>query len=171
MKLFVIPAAFSAGLVASVSPCVIVLVPLILCRFLNNKSTFTTLSFGVGFISSYVIFAMAVSAVTTAVHIGFRLGAGALCTIIGLQTVTNQIDPISLPVVSNPFSVGTVYALMVSLNPCTLPFLGVVLSMQIGDELAALVAFACGLVSPAMLFLTIGHSVIHMASHGAGYAK
>ena len=140
--------AFTAGLMAALSPCVIVLVPLVLCRFAPERAKDLSdgdgapgtaapppndakalAAFSVGFVATYMVLGLAMSGMMTiGLQAGIRIGGGILCAMLGALAYTDRLDPMNLPVVRQPIVLGGSFALMLTINPCTIPFLGIPLT-------------------------------------------
>ena len=76
--------------------------------------------------------------------------------------MTSRLDPLHLPVFGNTFLMGVSFALLLSFNPCTVPFLAskchdragkaqsavvVIISLNTTDALVSLLCFGQGLHS------------------------
>lgn len=165
--------AYSSGTLAAVSPCVVVLIPLLLFRFVQPKEQdatrqrgmcavcFEVLQFVVGFQSAYAAFGLVVSSLlTSSAQNGFKAGLGAFFAVSGSLAVNDRIDPMSLPLFQHPVLLGVAFAVLVSVNPCTVPFLAVVITLSTTEALLALLCFGFGLLTPALLFVMLGRGFV-----------
>lgn len=159
--------AYSSGLLAAISPCVIVLVPLLLFRFLREPSPgegsqLVRLGyFAFGFQGSYLLFGYLLSAIlTSSIQNGFKLGLGGLFFNVCLLATTGRLDPLSMPMFENTFAMGVSVALLMSFNPCTAPFLAVIISLSTHDALVSLFFFGNGLLTPSLLCVLLGKGFI-----------
>lgn len=182
--------AFASGCLSAVSPCVLVLIPLLLFRFarprhgavvqvelfdkdaaLNHgrapaaeqgRAPLGELAwFVAGFECAYVVFGLGVSTLfSSAVQAGIKLGLGCLFAVTGTVSLTDRIDPLHLPVFHSPALMGAAFAALISFNPCTVPFLAVIISMSTSNAMWALVWFGAGLLTPALCFVALGKSFV-----------
>ena len=186
IQYFLVP--YSSGLLAAISPCLIMMVPMLLFRFtlvdrhaLNNLPIYLDeddasmkpvakkkrtgimpiLGFVLGFQCSFVTLGFCLTQLLdSSIQNGFKLGMGALFLITAALSKRGLIDPLSLPILNNTFLMGAVFAMMVSVNPCTVPFLAVIISLTLSKGLLGLVLFAQGLLTPALVFLFIGEKLV-----------
>lgn len=169
--------SYSSGLLAAVSPCVVVLIPLVLFRFMSDtkrKSAHAheppkrtphrdVLLFAVGFQFSYLLFGYFLSQLlTSSIQNGFKIGLGSLFVMLSALSITNRLDPMHMPLFDNTFLMGVSFALLLSFNPCTVPFLAVIISLNTRDALLALLCFGQGLLTPSLVFIYLGRGCINM---------
>jgi len=155
---------YIAGLVAAFTPCVIVLIPLMLYRFFNTEQKLVH-KFGLfiaGFVASYVILGFGVHhLLNSEIHNGFRLGLGLFFIIIGILALLKKIQPLNIPVVKNTFLLGMVFAVVMVANPCALPYLGIVFALESQSAIiVSLGAFGLGMITPAVLFAIFGQQIL-----------
>lgn len=158
--------AFTTGLVAAFTPCVIVLFPLVLYRFFQDekKQYEQYLLFIFGFLFSYMIFAYSLSGIfTSLIRNGFKFGLGLLFVVLAVLALWGKLNPLNFPAIKNSFVLGALFAIIVSFSPCALPFLGVIVSLNTqGLIILNLLFFGLGLLSPSILFAIFGRSFIGM---------
>jgi len=163
--------SFASGIIAAFTPCVIVLIPLVLYRFFNKeKRNFLAFSLFIsGFLISYLIFGVFLTRIfTSAVQNGFKIGLGILFTIIGILAFFNRLNPLNMPIVKNPFLVGMVFALVISFSPCTIPYISLIFSLNSSAEIFLnLLMFGFGLLIPSELLAVLGQSVIRISRKGS----
>lgn len=163
--------AFFSGLFASFSPCVVVLIPLMTYRFVESeqRSYKSFLLLALGFLVTYLLLGYFLSGVfVSEVQNGFKLGLGILFAILGLLAFLNRLNPMDLPIFKNAILAGAVFSLIISVNPCTLPFLGIVIATNGSSAVIAnLLAFGMGLLVPAILFAFVGSSILKMPRKGS----
>lgn len=199
--------SYGSGLLAALSPCVIVLVPLVLYRFTVEKVSSTTttwdcdkenlespfsfhenqdysfqaqelsdglkqtllfkrklkelLLFLLGFQTSFLGLGFLLSQlVISSIQNGLKVGLGSFFSIIGTLSILNRLDPLKIPLFSNTFLLGFSFSLLVSLNPCTVPFLAVIITLNITDAFVSLFLFGLGLITPALCIAFLGRSFI-----------
>ncbi len=168
--------SFLGGLVSAFTPCVIVLMPILLYRFFSEKDReWQKFSFFIfGFLIFYLMFGYLLSSLLTSfVQNGLRLGLGLLFVILGVLAVLNRLNPLYFPIIKNSFLLGSVFALIVSFNPCTIPYLGVIISIENTALLFLnLLLFGFGLIVPAIVFAIFGKRVLNLTK-GSGkiYSK
>ncbi len=159
-----------SGMLAAFSPCVIILIPLLLFRFVNKEKIewSNLLLLIAGFLVSYVLFAYFLSSIfTSSIQNGVKLGAGLLFIVLGVLSWMKRTNPFNFPLIKNPFLFGVFFALIISFNPCTIPFLSVVVALNTtGMVLANMIFFALGLLTPTVLFTLFGQSFLNFAKKG-----
>ena len=70
------------------------------------------------------------------------------------------LDP-HLPLSGSPFVTGISFALLLSFNPCTIPFLGMIISVNNSSHtLLSLIAFGQGLITPSMGVVLLGQKIL-----------
>jgi len=161
--------AFVSGILAAFSPCVIVLIPLVLYRFIENggRQMKGIAVMSAGFITFFIIAGIVFSSLfQSEFQNGLRLALGMLFIALGILSYSDRINPLNFPLVKNPFILGAVFALAISVNPCTLPFLSITVGLGIGQSLPGLVAFGAGLLAPAILFVIFGQHAMSYAKKG-----
>jgi len=102
---------------AAGSPCVVVLIPLILYRF---RGTFdqNLVYFIVGFLASYTFFGFtANSFLTSSFQDGFKLGIGGIFVVLGVLSVNGKVNAVPVKIKDNSFMTGVGYSLLISANP------------------------------------------------------
>lgn len=156
--------SFISGIIAAFTPCVIVLIPLLLYRFFHEKEKHFTLFifFTSGFLVTYLIFAYFLSELfTSAIQNGIKFSLGLLFIILGVLAIMNKFNPMNIQLVKNPFLLGSIFASIISFNPCTLPYFSFILTLSNQSEIILnILAFALGLLVPSILFAFLGNSLI-----------
>lgn len=154
-----------SGILAAFSPCVIVLIPLFLFRFVNKKETQwkNILLLILGFLISYILFGYFLSNIfTSEIQNGIKLGAGILFIVLGVLSLMKRINPLNFPLIKNPFLLGIFFALIIAINPCTIPFISVVVALNAtGLILINLIFFSLGLLIPTLLFTFFGQNFLN----------
>lgn len=162
--------SFVSGIVAAFTPCVIVLFPLVLYRFFSEdrKRVRPYLAFVMGFLISYVIFGYFISGLFSSfIQNGVKVGLGLLLVILGILSLMGKLNPLNIPVVKNPLLLGGLFALALSFNPCSLPYLAAIITLNTqGAVMLNLVAFGFGLLAPSIIFAFIGQSLLAYAKKG-----
>jgi len=152
--------SFVSGLVAAFTPCVVVLFPLILYRFYNeqrlNAKKFAL--FSLFFIFGFFVLGLGFTTVLdSAFQNGFKLGLGILFVVLGLLSLTDRINPLQLPFIKNTALFGLLFALIITINPCVIPYLGALVSFSNpGLITLQMLLFALGLLFPLLLFGIVG---------------
>lgn len=112
-----LPLCYFSGVMAAGSPCVIVLIPLILRRFQGRVDHHLVL-FSLGFIICYVLISFTANTVlTSSIQNGFKMGLGSIFAVTGILTTTGGISTFQMPIMHNEFFIGSVFAMLVSVNP------------------------------------------------------
>ena len=160
--------SYMTGVIAAFTPCVIVLIPLVLYRFYRReeKHVWLFVQFCIGFLLTFALVGLIIGSMfTSAVQNGFRLGFGILFVVLGTLALTGKLNPLNIPLVRNTFILGALFALMLGANPCTLPYLGVVMTIPDTSMLLThMIFFGAGLLTPAILFAILGQAVLDFAS-------
>jgi len=108
---------YLSGLLAAGTPCVVVLIPLILFRFRGHIDRHL-LWFVLGFVISYAALGLVASKVLSSpLQNGIRLGLSGSMVILGTLTINGKINPIDLPFRDNSFLLGVGFAMLISVNP------------------------------------------------------
>lgn len=162
--------SFISGIFAAFTPCVVVLIPLILGRFLSDGKRKGLFFLSLGFVFSFLLFAGFLSAVfSSTFQNGFRLGFGILFVVLGFLSFQGKVNPFGLPILKNSFVLGAGYALIVAFSPCALPYIGLVISFSGVMIFLHLLAFSIGLLVPSILFTLIGKSFLDFAFKGGKF--
>ena len=148
--------SYFSGLVAAFTPCVIVLMPILLYRFFHeNKKDFLNFSiFTTSFILSYLIFGFFLSSLfTSSFQNGIRVGLGFLFVILGILALMSRLNPINFPLFKSNITLGIIFSLIISFNPCTIPFLSVIISLNTNFNIIInMLLFALGIITPSIFF-------------------
>ncbi len=160
-----------SGIIAAFSPCVIVLIPILFYRFFKkDKSQLKQFFYLItGFIIMYIITSLLISKLFTSfIQNGIKIGLGLLFVVLGFLSLMDRINPLNFPLIKNTFLFGMIFALIVSINPCSLPYLSVIISLgSKGKIFLNLAFFGLGLIVPAILFAITGQKIINIAKKGA----
>ncbi|KAK2964344.1 hypothetical protein BLNAU_875 [Blattamonas nauphoetae] len=155
---------YSAGLSAAVSPCVIVLMPMLLVRFneMGNRKLVGVPLLVAGFICTFCLLGFFISELMESQYqSGVRLGLGLLFATLGIQSFLGKVSSVTYPLFKNPFLIGGVYAVLVSYNPCTIPYLGMLVSIAAGPKLVlTLLIFSLGMITPSIIFSLFGDGIL-----------
>jgi len=169
-------ASFLAGLVASLTPCVVVLFPIVFYRFFHeeHKEWKSFSLFVVGFLASFLVFGFIFQGLlTSGLENGIRLGLGIIFLGLGILALLNKINPMNFPLIKNTFLLGASFALILSFSPCTIPYLGVLISLGSQTEIIInILMFGLGLIVPAFAFAFFGKRMIEfIAKKGEIFEK
>lgn len=206
--------SYSSGLLASISPCVIIFIPLILFKFLdtnkhntNNKSTilphtnysnsinnsnkrisWDLIEFLIGFQLFYLLFSYILSGLLTSqIATSCKLGLGSLFLLGSILSESNSCYSISnMYIFKYNIITGAVFSLLLSFNPCSIPFLALILSMNSNltnanllfihftatryitinvPILMNLFVFGQGLLTPSLIVILLGKSAFKMINN------
>lgn len=155
--------ALLSGIVAAFTPCVVVLFPLVLYRFYSEqKLDWRKLTlFSVAFIFGFLILGILVSQLlTSSIQNGFKLGLGFLFITLGMLAFTGRLNPLQLPVIQNPLLFGFLFSVIITVNPCVVPYLGALLSLSsVSNMVLQVLLFSLGLLAPILVFGVIGQQL------------
>ncbi len=167
--------SFLSGIIASLTPCVIVLFPLVLYKFFNKeeKQWIQFSIFIVGFLLIFSVFGIIFQQLlSSSLHNGIRLALGILFGALGILALLNRINPLNFPVIKNSFLLGGVFALMLSFSPCTIPYLGIIISIKsTGMIILEMLFFGLGLIMPAIVFAIFGKAILNITKQGKIFKK
>lgn len=158
--------AFLSGVLAAFTPCIIVLIPALIYRFTQKeeKPKLAASQFVVAFLLFYAIIALFVTELlSSTVKQGFQLGIGILFIALGGLALAKRFNPLSFPLIKNPFLFGLVFAIIASVNPCALAYFGIVVSAAANKGMLFLstILFAIGLLLPAAAFTIFGKTLFN----------
>lgn len=148
-----------AGILASFTPCVIVLFPITLYRFVSaEKINFKDYGLYVtGFLFFFILIGFLFQKIfESEIGNGIKLTIAIALIVLGVLQLLHKVNPLNLPVVKNTFVFGMIFALAIGINPCTLPFIGAIFAMSSGEILINLALFGIGILIAPTLFLILG---------------
>ncbi|MGM5481468.1 MAG: cytochrome c biogenesis CcdA family protein [Nanobdellota archaeon] len=154
--------ALIAGLMAAFTPCVIVLIPALMYRFSQSESrkTVQIILFSIAFLSTFLFTGLILEQlISSTIKYGFQLGVGILFIVLGVLALRNKFNPLQFPLIKNPLLFGIIFALIVSINPCTIAYIGV-LAAQSSQMITTMLVFAIGLLIPSIVFSIFGMSLL-----------
>ncbi len=155
--------AFLAGILASMTPCILVLFPITLYRFMGEKRIDYAgyLLYLAGFMTFFVIFgAFFKGVLSSALRNGVLLFIAVSLVVLGILQLMNRINPLSLYPVKNTFLFGAIFSFGVATSPCSLPFLGTLAGFSIDKILPSLVFFGLGILVAPTVMLFIGTGMV-----------
>ncbi|MEM4638077.1 MAG: cytochrome c biogenesis protein CcdA [Candidatus Woesearchaeota archaeon] len=159
--------SYLSGLLAAFTPCVIVLMPLLLYRFFNKeKKQWKSFSFFIiGFLIFYFILSYLLASIfTSQIQNGFKLGLGIMFVVLGILSFMERLNPLDLPLVKNPFIIGVIFAIIAASNPCALPYFSVIVANSASTMfIINIMAFGLGIITPSVLFGLIGQKMTGIA--------
>ncbi len=159
---FEIIGAFISGIVASFTPCMVALYPLLLFRFSQERNLIRSLLLLIlGFSSIFLLASIFLAKIDFE---KIRFAFGILLVILGLAAILKILPNISLHIKStNSFLFGVIMAIVFSTNPCSLPFIMALISGGLAlnlNMISLLLSFTLGLLSPIILFSILGNAAI-----------
>lgn len=116
MKTSEITVSFMAGLSAAMSPCVIILIPLLLSKVsgMTGKKYIQMPILLAGFLITFVGLGFCLKQLMeSSFQSGFRLGLGLIFVSLGCQSFFGKVSSITFPLLDNPFIMGGVFAILV----------------------------------------------------------
>ncbi len=156
--------SFTSGIIASFTPCVIVLFPIVLYRFFNKQKNFLEYGkFVFGFIFSFILFGYLLFGLfSSPVANGIKLGLGLLFSILGILALLDRINPMNFPLIKNSFLLGSSFALILSFSPCAIPYLSLMIATS-NSIFIDIILFGIGLISPSLLFAFFSQQIMNFA--------
>lgn len=159
--------AFLSGLVAAFTPCVVILIPALMYAFSqkakNTKERWMSVSyFIISFLLTYIIFAAFLKGLlSSSIKYGLQLGIGIIFVAMGILAMLNRFNPLNFPLLKHKWLFGTIFAILISVNPCTFAYLGVLLATaKTATIIPTMIIFALGLLTPALLFAIFGKKLL-----------
>lgn len=156
--------SYLSGLVTAFTPCVIVLMPIMLYRFFSREKKHWKLFFFfiIGFLIFYFILAYLIASIfTSEIQNGFKLGLGILFVVLGTLSFMERLNPLNLPLINNPFILGIIFAIIAASNPCALPYFSVVIANSKSAMIIInIMMFSLGIITPSIVFGLIGQKII-----------
>ena len=116
MKFSEIALSFTAGLSAAMSPCVIILIPLLLTKVSGMKGNkfvqMPILLFG--FLATFVSLGFFLKQLMeSSFQSGFRLGLGLFFVTLGCQSFFGKVTNFTFPLLDNPLVMGGIFSILV----------------------------------------------------------
>jgi len=170
--------AYIEGLVAALTPCLLVLIPAYLYYFgVNTKQQtidFKKLGFSIaGFLLFFVLVGMGLSQIIESIFAnGFRLAVGVIFIYIGILQYKERINPLTLKGVNNPFLFGALFGLITSVSPCVLP--ASVLLIAGNSAVASIfnfITFGLGILTPSIVVAFTGNKLTEKVKSLHKYSK
>ncbi|RMF05205.1 hypothetical protein D6764_05280 [Candidatus Woesearchaeota archaeon] len=158
---------FLSGILASFSPCVAVLIPMLFYRFTRREDgkILSIALFSVSFVVTFVLSALFLSALfSSTVKNGFQLGLGMMFAVVGILDLAGKLDAMRFPLVKNPVLLGVSFALLSAVNPCSFSYLGIVIATVRTSLWLHLLFFSMGVLVPAMAFLVVGDRLFSLVT-------
>jgi thiol:disulfide interchange protein len=159
--------SYISGIVTAFTPCVIVLMPIMLYRFFNkDKKQWRSFAFFIiGFLISYVVLSYLLAGIfTSQVQNGFKLGLGLLFVVLGILSFIERLNTLDLPAANNPFVLGLVFSIIAASNPCALPYFSIIVANSLPTLLIInILLFGLGIITPSIFFGLIGQKMINLA--------
>lgn len=161
--------SYGAGLAAAGSPCVVSLTPLLLYKLKDSRAGAMGL-FMLGFLAVFAGtgWALAWTWTTAPLKRPLLYVLSSTFSISGALSATGHIEAVQLPFAQSPLTAGAAFAVLSSLNPCAIPFLGIILALDQSTHIfASLIVFGLGILTPALLFLFLGRAALGIFRRGA----
>lgn len=159
--------ALISGILAAFTPCVIVLIPALLYRFSHtkNRKTAQILQFVAGFLATFIIPGLLLETIlSSSIQYGFQLGIGLLFVTFGVLALKNRFNPLQFPLIKQPLLYGVVFAIIISINPCTFAYLSIITTISTSQLIITILFFGIGMLLPALTFSLFGMSLLSKAS-------
>ena len=119
-------------------------------------------AFVLSFIATYSLFALFLKTIlSSSIKYGLQMGIGILFVVLGVMALMGKFNPVSFPLIKNKFLFGALFAVIISINPCTFAYLGVLLGTTKTTSLfLTMIFFSFGLLTPAILFMIFGRKLL-----------
>ena len=159
--------SYLSGILTAFTPCVIVLMPIMLYRFFNKeRKQWKSFSFFIiGFLIFYFILSYLLASIfTSQIQNGFKLGLGVLFVVLGVLSFMERLNSLNLPAVKNPLILGMIFAIIAASNPCALPYFSIIVANSVSAMLIInIMIFGLGIITPSILFGIIGQKMIRVS--------
>lgn len=157
--------SFILGILASLSPCTIVLIPVFLYRFglvssVNHKTLYKDLVLSlIGFLVSLIFVGLFFNILFTSVYVNvFRFIVGGGLIVLGFLQLFGIYTFSSKSKINNPFLFGLFLPWFISFSPCVIPFFALTLSSGLvtGEIIVDILLFGLGVLAPSFFVAIIG---------------
>ncbi len=155
--------AFLAGILASMTPCILVLFPITLYRFMNEKKIDYKryALYSLGFMTFFIISGLFLRTLVSGSFRSAILLAIAVALIsLGILQLMNKINPMNLYPIKNSFLYGAIFSFGVATSPCSVPFLGALAGFEIDKIFISLVLFGLGILVAPTIMLFVGSGLV-----------
>jgi len=164
-------ASYISGIVATLTPCTIVIIPVFIYRFglyaeKNSKKLIKELFLTLfGFILGLFVTALLFNQLLNSpLNNLLRLILGTAFIILGVLQLANKFSLNLIKNYSNSLVLGFVLPWAISFSPCVLPFFATIVAGGIdsGEIFIRISMFGLGLLSPAILVSIMGNRMMQM---------
>ena len=164
--------SFITGIIASLTPCTIVLIPILLYRFGltdDSKEKMRVKEIGLllfGFLGSLLLTGFFLQYISQGPLINvIRYTLSIVFIVIGVLQFFGKVSFASIKTITHPLLLGFVLPWTLSLSPCVLPYLSVFIASGAlsGQAIVQLLLFGAGLITPALIFALLGEKVLRYA--------
>jgi cytochrome c biogenesis protein CcdA len=169
--------ALLAGMVAAFTPCTITVIPILLYRLgiwggddlstnkVERSWRLTLTEAGmliIGFMTSFGLTGAAFQLASNSQYANVtKLTLGMLLVLAAALLLVGRLRVQSLLRISHPIVLGLTLPLVVSLSPCVIPFVSVLLSPSSGaNGLLRFFLFGLGILVPGILIGLVGHQLV-----------
>lgn len=155
--------AFIAGILASMTPCILVLFPITLYRFINDKKIDykNYALYTLGFMAFFILFGFFLrTIISSSIRSGILLGIAVALITLGLLQLMNKLNPLKIYPIKNPFLYGAIFSFGVATSPCSVPFLGALTGFGINKIFISLILFGLGILVAPTIMLFIGSGLV-----------
>lgn len=152
------------GVLVSFTPCVIVLFPITLYRFISGEGTDykNYLLYVAGFLSTFTVIGFLFQGLfQSVIQSGIKFTLSVMLIALGLLQFFNKLNPLGLKPVDNTFLFGVLFAGAIGINPCAIPFTGQIFGLSSGGAiLINLVAFGVGILLAPTFLVVFGNKLL-----------
>jgi len=164
-------ASYISGIVATLTPCTIVIIPVFIYRFglyaeentrkLIKELSLTLMGFLIGLFATASLFNQLLNSPLNNL---LRLLLGTVFIILGVLQLANKFSLNLIKSHSNSFVLGFILPWAISFSPCVLPFFFFFFAGGVsgGDVFVRISMFGLGLLSPAILVSIMGNRMMQM---------
>ncbi len=153
-----------SGMIASFTPCVLVLFPIVMYRFMKDEKLVKKdyFLFILGFLSSFLLAGFVLfNFLNSSFQNVVKFVLGFFLITLGALELFNKINTLNIKPIMNTYLYGFLFAFAVSISPCALPFLGSMIGLGINfNMLINFLLFGLGLLTPSFLFLFVSKNIL-----------
>lgn len=152
-----------AGILVAFTPCVAVLFPITLYRFISDKGTNYKeyLLYAAGFLFTFTLTGVLFQQLfESQIQNGIKFALAIGLIMLGILQFLNRVNPLNLKPVKNTFIFGMIFAVAIGLNPCAMPYTGTIFALSGVEILSNLLLFGIGILIPPTLFLMFGNALL-----------
>lgn len=152
------------GVLVSFTPCVVVLFPITVYRFISGEGTDykSYLLYVTGFLLTFTLTGFLFQGLfQSGIQNGIKFTLSIALITLGLLQFFNRLNPLDLKPIDNTFVFGMLFAVAIGINPCAVPFTGQIFSLSSDSIiLLNLVSFGAGILLTPTLIVVFGNKLL-----------